>query len=205
MTQNFQPVINIHPTIAIPTKDTAGLAEPGDGAQINQQNLVSEDGMMWRMGGDRRLGPYCPTCFEVDRKIISLIEGATRGTYSCPIHGTSFWTAEFRNRFNNPALVGARSPQSTSSILGASARELLTEASKDQQGVVMSIQTLQGSSVQTNGRNFDEPDNPRSEAQWRAAVAELKKLRLLEDRAGKGEVFFVTDEGYRIAELFNHQ
>ncbi len=59
---------------------------------------------------------------------------------------------------------------------------------------------MEGSSVQTNDRNFAERGNSRSEAQWRGAVAELSKLRLLEDRAGKREVF-VTDEGYRIADL----
>jgi len=89
--------------------------------------------------------------------------------------------------------------------IGPAGRELLVEASKDRQGVVMSLQTLAGSSVQTNGRNFAEQGNARSEAQWRGAVAELSKLGLLEDRAGKDEVFFVTDEGYRIAELLKQQ
>jgi hypothetical protein len=89
--------------------------------------------------------------------------------------------------------------------IGPGARELLVEASKDGQGVVMSLQTLAGSSVQTNGRNFAEQGNARSEAQWRGAVAELSKLGLLEDRAGKDEVFFVTDEGYRVAEILKQQ
>jgi hypothetical protein len=89
--------------------------------------------------------------------------------------------------------------------IGAAARDLLVEASKDQQGVIMSLQTMEGSSVQTNGRDFAERGNTRSEAQWRDAVAELSKLRLLEDRAGKREVFFVTDEGYRIADLLKQQ
>jgi hypothetical protein len=89
--------------------------------------------------------------------------------------------------------------------IGAAARELLTEASKDQQGVVMSLQTLGGSIVQANGRDFTERGNSRSEAQWRGAVAELSKLHLLEDRAGKGEVFFVTDEGYRTSDLLKQQ
>lgn len=89
--------------------------------------------------------------------------------------------------------------------IGPAARELLVEASKDRQGVVMSLQTMEGSSVQTNGRNFAERGNARSEAQWRSAVADLSKLGLLEDRAGKDEVFFVTDEGYRLAELLKQE
>ena len=95
-------------------------------------------------------------------------------------------------------------PQSIPAI-GRAAHELLTEASKDRQGVVMSLQTMEGSSVQTNGRNFAERENSRSEAQWRGAVAELDKLRLIEDRAGKGEIYFVTDEGYRMADLLKQQ
>lgn len=89
--------------------------------------------------------------------------------------------------------------------IGSAARELLVEASKDRQGVVMSLQTMEGSSVQTNGRNFAERGNPRSEAQWRGAVAELSKLGLLEDRAGKDEVFFVTDDSYHVAELLKQE
>lgn len=103
-----------------------------------------------------------------------------------------------------PIPVPIPEPQPLPTI-GPAARELLVEASKDRQGVVMSLQTLAGSSVQTNGRNFAEQGNARSEAQWRGAVAELSKSGLLEDRAGKDEVFFVTDEGYRIAELLKQQ
>jgi len=89
-------------------------------------------------------------------------------------------------------------------ILGDSARELLIEASKDRQGVIMSLQTLSGSHVQTGGRDFVQ-GGARSEAQWRGAVTELERVGLIEDRAGKNEVFFVTDEGYRVAELLNQQ
>jgi hypothetical protein len=87
-----------------------------------------------------------------------------------------------------------------SPALGVSARELLIEASKDTNGIIMSLETLQGAHVQTNGREFVK-GGARAEAQWRTAVAELERLGLVEDRAGKKEVFFVTDEGYRVAEL----
>jgi hypothetical protein len=98
---------------------------------------------------------------------------------------------------DSPRAIPSRVPS-----LGDSARELLAEAVKDGQGVIMSLQTLQGSHVQTNGRDFVE-GGPRSEAQWRGAVAELHRLGLVEDRAGTGEVFFVTDAGYRTAEVLN--
>jgi hypothetical protein len=68
----------------------------------------------------------------------------------------------------------------------------------------MSLQTMEGISVQTNGRNFTERGNSRSEAQWTGAIRELSRRRLVEDRAGKGEVFFVTDEGYQVADLLKN-
>jgi hypothetical protein len=88
--------------------------------------------------------------------------------------------------------------------LSESARDLLVEASKDGQGVIMSLQTLGGSHVQTNGREFVQ-GGVRAQAQWRGAVADLEALGLIEDRAGMNEVFFVTDEGYRVAETLSQR
>ena len=89
--------------------------------------------------------------------------------------------------------------------LGEAARELLAEASKDKHGVIMSLMTLGGSRVQTNNRDFTAPGGAKTEARWRGAVAELHRLGLTEDRAGKGEVFFLTDKGYRVADLLQQQ
>jgi hypothetical protein len=89
--------------------------------------------------------------------------------------------------------------------IGPEARELLIEASSDPQGTVMNLTTLdQGGVVQTNDRGFIEMGNPRSEARWRSAVDELARAGLLEDRGGEHELFFVTGEGYRIADLLKH-
>jgi hypothetical protein len=94
-----------------------------------------------------------------------------------------------------PEPVPSMSPQ---------ARELLVEASLDTQGVVMSLQTLDGYHVQTNGQNFAKGD-ARSAAQWKSAVEELERLDLIEDRGGDREVFFVTDPGYRVSELLRQR
>jgi hypothetical protein len=83
-------------------------------------------------------------------------------------------------------------------------RELLLEATKDRQGAIMSLTTMDGSHVQTNGKDF-VTGGPRSEAQWRGAVSELERLGMIEDRAGKQEVFFVTDKGYQFAERVDQQ
>jgi nucleoside 2-deoxyribosyltransferase len=81
------------------------------------------------------------------------------------------------------------------------ARELLLEAVQDKSGAVMKLGTMGRTHVTTNGREFTEMGNVRSEARWRSAVDELHRLGFLEDRAGKGEVFFVTDAGYRAVDL----
>ena len=89
--------------------------------------------------------------------------------------------------------------------LKEAARELLIEASQDPHGVIMRGETMVGTHVKTNKRNFVELGDTRSAAQWRGAVDDLHRLEFIEDRVGKGEVFFVTDEGYRVADLLRQQ
>lgn len=84
------------------------------------------------------------------------------------------------------------------------ASELLIEASSDAQGTVMNLQLMSGCTVQTNNRAFIESGNARSEARWRGAVDELSRAGLIEDRGGQHELFFVTGEGYRVADLLKH-
>lgn len=85
--------------------------------------------------------------------------------------------------------------------LSPSAREILMEASVDPHGAVMNVNTHSGRIVQTNGRNFVEGRNARSEAQWEGAIRELEGLNLLEAQGYKREVFRLTQEGYSLADL----
>jgi hypothetical protein len=71
--------------------------------------------------------------------------------------------------------------------------------------MIMNSPTMGGRIIQTNGRGFVEPGDPRSEARWRGAVNELHRLGLIEDRGYKGEAFAVTDDGYRVAEFLRQQ
>ena len=80
------------------------------------------------------------------------------------------------------------------------AKQLLLEASKDKGGVIMKLGTMTNSHVQTNGLDFIESPDARTVARWRGAVDELEALGLIEDRAGKGEIFFMTNEGFNTAE-----
>jgi hypothetical protein len=84
--------------------------------------------------------------------------------------------------------------------LSDAARELLVEAAADDHGVIICSNTLGGSYVKTNGKVFTQRGDVRSEARARGAVKELTAGDLIEDRDGKGEVFFVTDAGYRLAD-----
>lgn len=84
-----------------------------------------------------------------------------------------------------------------------SAKELLVEASSDKSGIIMKLVTLGGSHVQTNGREFVIHGDARSEAKWRGAISELEVVGYVEDRSGKGEVYFMTDEGFQAADIFS--
>jgi len=85
--------------------------------------------------------------------------------------------------------------------LSEAALELLREASKDSSGAIIRVRTMAGTQVETNNREFAERGNARSEAHWWSVVEELSNEGLVEDRSGKGEVFFVTARGYETAEL----
>lgn len=84
--------------------------------------------------------------------------------------------------------------------LNDTAKQLLVEAAQDQNGVVICIRTLGGLIVQTNGKQFGEMGDPRSEARWKGALEELMNFGLMEARGHKGEVFGLTNEGYQLAD-----
>ena len=51
------------------------------------------------------------------------------------------------------------------------------------------------------GNDFIEKGNRRFEVMWEGAIQELCDLGLLQDRGYQGEVFSITSEGYRVADL----
>jgi len=81
------------------------------------------------------------------------------------------------------------------------AKELLAAAAGDPTGGLMRIRHFGGLVVQASGRNFAKEGDPRSEARWESAIKELEELGFVEDRGNKREVFAVTDEGFRVADL----
>jgi hypothetical protein len=60
--------------------------------------MVYIDGAYWKKDGS---GPYCKVCLLKDQVEMPLDEGATRGVYACPVHETSYWSSEYRERRAN--------------------------------------------------------------------------------------------------------
>jgi hypothetical protein len=84
--------------------------------------------------------------------------------------------------------------------LSREAQILLKEASIDKQGIIMHLESHDGTAIQTNGKNFVENDTPREAAKWKAALSELVVNELVQDAGYKGEVFELTKSGYEIAD-----
>lgn len=80
------------------------------------------------------------------------------------------------------------------------AEQLLGEAIQDKHGTVLSLDTLGGSHVQTNEKDFVVAGDPRSEALWKGAIEELVALGYLRQRDLEGEVFTITNHGYRMGD-----
>jgi hypothetical protein len=86
--------------------------------------------------------------------------------------------------------------------LNSAATQLLKAAAADPKATIIRTRTHNsGTSIRTNGRNFVEAGNLRSEAEWEGALKDLQERGLVLDRGGKREVFSVTSDGFRIADL----
>jgi hypothetical protein len=92
-------------------------------------------------------------------------------------------------------------PTPITPVMSDEAKELLVAAATDPTGCLMRIRHLGGLVVQASGRNFAKEGDARSEAQWEGVIKELEDLGFIEDRGFKREVFAVTHEGFRIADL----
>lgn len=87
--------------------------------------------------------------------------------------------------------------------MSAEAQHLLLEAAASGDGVVGKIAYIGGAIVQANGKNFVEPDNPRSRAAWEGAVDDLVDLGFLDSVGHKGEMFRITRQGYEAADALS--
>lgn len=77
-------------------------------------------------------------------------------------------------------------------------RTILIKTAKCKHGQGYCGSTLAGLSVSVGNEKFCITGDARSEAVWRKAVDDLLELDLI--RSPKGEVFTITDDGYKVAE-----
>ena len=85
--------------------------------------------------------------------------------------------------------------------LSDEAKILLIEASKDPSGEIVKFGSKGGRfEIHTNGKEIDEDDSPRTKAKWDAVINQLLSLDLISDVGYKGEIFHLTDKGYKIAD-----
>ena len=80
------------------------------------------------------------------------------------------------------------------------ATRLLRAAAEMSDGTVRIVRTLEGLHVQAGREAFCEPGNARSEARCQRIIKELESLGYLEDRTGRGEILYVTDRGFSLAD-----
>ena len=129
---------------------------------------------------------------------------ATRGLFS-----TYATVEEFKEQFRrhwqqtikdlaNPQISGefVKVPVRGPSSLSSQAREVLKEAAKDSDGLILRLKTVGEDHLITNGRNFCEDNSARSRAQWDAVLKELEQRGFIKAENYKREAFHVTDKGY---------
>jgi hypothetical protein len=85
--------------------------------------------------------------------------------------------------------------------LSEEARALLKAASTDKNGVIIHAKFIGGTSIQTNGIDMIPSEERRVIAAWEGALESLVLYGLVQDRGHKGEVYQVTNEGYRVSDL----
>lgn len=89
---------------------------------------------------------------------------------------------------------------SASPALSKEAKILLKEASLDPHGVILHMGYIGGTEIQVNGKNVIGDGGRREVALWEAALEQLQNQGLLRSRGGKGQVYELTDQGYRVAD-----
>ncbi len=124
----------------------------------------------------------------------------------CPVNlnGRDWHTAgDFESTVANP-LQAPTDANVEDQELPNEATTLLLEATNDSRGLITRVATMGGLSIETNGREFCESRDPRSEAAWTGALETLVYEDLVEARGEQGTVFAVTHKGFKYADGLEH-
>jgi hypothetical protein len=104
---------------------------------------------------------------------------------------------------NPQEIISFEAPaQKIVSTLSEESKTLLSEAVEDPNGDIMSINTFDGRTIQTNNKNLNSENTARSRALWENALKELEDFQLIESANYKREIFKVTKLGYEVADSF---
>ena len=129
----------------------------------------------------------------------------------CPVNleGTDWYsTGDFETAVNAliqvskdaTTAVGQQPATTEFPQLSKEAQELLVEATKSENGIILKVPSFGGLHITTNNKDFGERRNPRSEAKWKQAISDLLDIRLIEDPKGKDKSFLVTEKGFQVAD-----
>lgn len=106
---------------------------------------------------------------------------------------TSVSSAAPNDNFGSPKIIQLPN-------LSDEARRLLKEATLDSHGTIIMLRHIGGTDLQTNGKNLIDVQDRKVVAKWESALEQLRLESLVIERGTKGEVFEVTDQGFKIAE-----
>jgi hypothetical protein len=110
---------------------------------------------------------------------------------------TGFGAAMFRASIIAPKASGR---DASMSALSKEAKTLLTGAAQDPSGLVLYERFGASVDLHTNDQSlFTDKADHRAMARWEAALQELVDDGLFAARGDKGEVFEITEKGYKVA------
>ncbi len=84
--------------------------------------------------------------------------------------------------------------------LSEDAKELLLQAAKSKAKNILRVKDRDSWVIKAGGKSFVESGDQRSAARWNGALEELLNYGLVNNPTGKGQLFEVTREGYKVAD-----
>ncbi len=107
---------------------------------------------------------------------------------------------EENNKLKQPLSASSEAIASTLPALSDKAKTLLLAASEDKVGSINIIKHSTGQFIKVGNKDFGEDNNPRSEAEWEAAIEELESLGYIKLKSE--DYYTVTSIGFAIGDQF---
>jgi len=104
------------------------------------------------------------------------------------------WAMQNKNLFD----------QLNAEALSDEAKKMLLKAAQGD-GVIIKAHNMRERRIQINSENIISSQDPRTVAKWEGALDELEENDFIKDKGHKGEVFGVTNKGYKYADKINRE